>query len=493
MTTDTARRLYPVVLCGGSGTRLWPLSRTCQPKQFLPLTSHRSLLQETFARVADRQRYHPPLVICHHDHRFLVAEQAREGGLDVGDMVLEPASRGTAPAIAAAAAILGQNDPDALMLVLPSDHAVLDVVRFHAAVMIAADAAATGAMVTFGIRPAKPETGYGYIGQGGAYDGIEGCFALDRFLEKPDAATAASLVADGRFHWNAGIFVFSARHFLDELKALQPKISRAALAAVAGGARDMDFFRLKAEPFAGSPTLSVDHAVMEKTTRGAVVPVDMGWSDVGAWSSLWEIGEKDSEQNHAQGAVLLDDVKGSYIRSDGPLIAAVGLRDTIVVATDDAILIVPRDRAQDVKGVVDRLRLANQAEADTHRTIYRPWGSYHTVDSGDRFQVKRLVVKPGAKLSLQLHHHRAEHWVVVCGTARITRGTEEIVLTENQSTYIPLGTVHRLENPGKIPLYLIEVQSGAYLGEDDIVRFEDSYGRDATGTAAWLNVANRAS
>ena len=482
MTTEALKAIYPVVLCGGSGTRLWPLSRTSQPKQFLPLTSDLSLLQETFARVQDRTRYHSPLVICHHDHRFLVAEQAREHRIDINEIVLEPVSRGTAPALGVAAAILGQRDPDALILALPSDHAVLRPDRFHNAVDIAARAAVQGALVTFGIEPSGPETGYGYIGRGRGIAGLDGCFALDRFVEKPSQSAAQALLDQGGFSWNAGIFLFSARTYLDELKALQPAIAQAALAAVAGGARDMDFFRLKTEAFASSPTLSIDHAVMERTARGAVVPVDIGWSDVGAWSSLWEIGEKSSQGNVEQGPVLLEDVEGSYVRTDGPLVAAVGLRDTVVVATEDAVLIVPRERAQDVKGLVDRLRVTNRAEADAHRTIYRPWGSYHTVDAGDRFQVKRLVVKPGARLSLQMHHHRAEHWVVVRGTARITRGNDEVLLTENQSTYIPLGTVHRLENPGKIPLHLIEVQSGAYLGEDDIVRLEDSYGRDAIGS-----------
>ncbi len=477
MATD--RPIHPVILSGGNGTRLWPLSRGQFPKQFLALGEPgRSMLQQTVARVA-ASGFAAPLVVCNEDHRFLVAEQLRDVQAIPRAIVLEPAARNTAPAAAVAALLLAGDDPDAIMLILPSDHLVRNVAAFRAATMRAADAAtATGALVTFGIAPDHPATGYGYIRAGEALAGFAGCHGVELFIEKPDLATAERLISEGGCSWNSGMFLFTAGSFLDELRRLRPEMLDACRAALADARTDSDFCRLAAGPFAAIRGESIDYAVMEHTERAVVVPIDIGWNDVGAWSALWDSTTADGDGNVCLGDVIAVDSKGSYLRSDGPLLATVGIDDAVVVATPDAVLVARKDQVQDVRKVVDRLKAAGRAEHEWHPKVFRPWGSYEGLREGDRFQVKHIVVKPGGKLSLQMHHHRAEHWIVVSGTARVTRGDECVLLHENQSTYIPIGVRHRLENPGKIPLHLIEVQSGGYLQEDDIVRFEDTYGRD---------------
>lgn len=470
-------KIYPVVLCGGTGTRLWPMSRELYPKQFLALVSQRSMLQETVDRVADAERFGPPLLICHEEHRFIVAEQLRQISIAPRDIVLEPVGRNTAPAIAVAALMLAADDPDGVLVAMPSDHVVRRVDRFRDAVGIAAAAARSGALVALGLTPDEPETGYGYIHRGAPLDGVSGCFKVNRFVEKPDRKTAESFIAETGWHWNSGIFVLQASGYLAELERLQPDIFAACREAVHGGSRDLDFYRLAAKPFTTSPSISIDHAVMEQTDKAAVVPVEMGWSDVGSWSALWRIGEKDGNGNVLVGDVVARDVRNSYIRAEDRLVAAIGVEDLVIVATDDAVAVAPRNRAQAVRGLVQALKEEGRSEHIFHSYVYRPWGHYRSIDVGDRFQVKQIAVKPGATLSLQMHHHRAEHWVVVNGTARVTRGNETFLLKENESTFIPIGVVHRIENPGKVMLRLIEVQSGCYLGEDDIVRFEDTYGR----------------
>jgi mannose-1-phosphate guanylyltransferase / mannose-6-phosphate isomerase len=470
-------RIHPVVLSGGAGTRLWPMSREAYPKQLLPLTSELSLLQETARRVSDPARFAAPLIVCNEEHRFAVAEQLRQLGIAPAAILLEPVGRNTAPAVAVAALALAREDPDALMLVLPSDHAIADAAAFRAACDMAAAAARTGALVTFGIRPDRPETGYGYIRRGAALKGANGAFRVAEFVEKPDAKTAAAYVAGGMHDWNSGMFLFPARLAIDELERLEPEMVALCRAALDGAQSDLDFLRLARAPFESAPAKSIDYALMEHTAAAAVVPAEMGWNDVGAWSALWDIGAKDGNGNVVGGDVVTVDVANSYLRSEGRLIAAVGVSDLIVISTDDVVLVVPRDRAQDVKAIVDGLKKSNRPEPVFHPRIYRPWGYYQTVHDGERFQVKRITVKPGARLSLQMHHHRAEHWIIVNGSALVTRGEETFLLTENQSAYIPMFTRHRLENPGKVPLNLIEVQSGSYLGEDDIVRYDDSYGR----------------
>jgi mannose-1-phosphate guanylyltransferase / mannose-6-phosphate isomerase len=470
--------VYPVILSGGSGTRLWPMSRTLYPKQFLPLVGERTLLQQAALRVAGAPGFAAPLVIANEEHRFIIAEQLREIDVAAGGLLLEPVGRNTAPAACIAALTLADATPDALMLLMPSDHTIADPAAFLAAVERAAVAARAGHLATFGIHPEKAETGYGYIERGAALPGAPGAFAVARFVEKPDAATAERYVAAGDFFWNSGIFLFPAALLVSELQRLRPEMLAACRQALAAARRDDDFIRLDKEAFAGCPSDSIDYAVMEHTDRAAVVPVAMGWSDLGSWDALWEMAAKDEAGNVLAGNVIAEDTKNSYIRSEAGLVAALGVEDFIVVATQDAVMLAPRSRAQDVRRLVARLVKEGRGEADALPRVHRPWGSYETLHTGHRVQVKHILVKPGGKLSLQMHHHRAEHWVVVQGTARIRRGDEEIMLTEDQSTYIPLGTPHRLENPGKIPLHLIEVQSGAYLGEDDIVRFEDHYGRE---------------
>ena len=472
-------KVHPVILSGGSGTRLWPRSRSSYPKQFLKLISDRSLLQDTAQRVSDRALFAPPMMVCNEDHRFIVAEQLRAADITPSHIVLEPAARNTAPAIAAAATLLVSGAPDALMLVLPSDHAISDTRAFLGAVETAARAAESGRLVTFGIRPERPETGYGYILGGEPLDACEGCLSVGRFVEKPDAATAAQYVSSGEYYWNSGMFLFSAAAFLEECGRLEPDIRRAAEAAVAGAETDLDFLRLAGEPFLDSPSRSVDYAVMERTGLAAVVPADIGWSDVGSWDSLWQIGAKDGDGNVLQGDVLTVETANSLVTSsdDGPLVAVMGAENLAVIATGDAVLVLPLDRAQDVKTLTDRLAGSDRPELLGSRRVYRPWGYYQSLHDGERFQVKRITVNPGARISLQRHHHRAEHWVVVNGVAEVTKDDEVFVLHENESVYLPPLSVHRLANPGKVPLNLIEVQSGSYLGEDDIERFEDIYDR----------------
>jgi mannose-1-phosphate guanylyltransferase/mannose-6-phosphate isomerase len=475
-TSDGAIR--PVILSGGSGTRLWPMSRTFYPKQLLPLVGEHSLLQQAALRIAGAPGFAAPLMIANEEHRFIIGEQLREIDVPTQALLLEPIGRNTAPAACIAALSLAGAEPDALMLLMPSDHTIADRAAFLAAVERAAAAARAGHLVTFGIHPERAETGYGYIERGAALPGVDGGFAVARFVEKPDAATAERYVASGAFFWNSGIFLFPAALYLSELERLRPDMLAACRQSLAAARRDDDFIRLDKEAFAGCPADSIDYAVMEHTDRAAMVPVAMGWSDLGSWDALWEIAEKDAAGNALSGNVIAEDAKNCYLRSEAGLVAALGVEDLVVVATQDAVMLAPRNRAQDVRRLVARLVKEKRPEADALPRVHRPWGSYETLHAGHRVQVKHILVKPGGKLSLQMHHHRAEHWVVVQGTAKIVRGNEEIMLTEDQSTYIPLGTPHRLENPGKIPLHLIEVQSGAYLGEDDIVRFEDHYGRD---------------
>jgi len=474
--------IHPVVLSGGAGTRLWPLSRTLYPKQLLPLTAEQSLLQETFARVDDGAVFAPPLVICNEEHRFIIAEQLRESDRDTDALVLEPVGRNTAPAVACAALLLARKDPNALMLVLPSDHRIEKPEAFLDAVRTAGKAAADGALVTFGIAPDAPETGYGYICRAGAYtmDGgaLDGCYAIERFVEKPDRKTAEGFLADGSYLWNSGIFLFTAGAYLAELERLEPEMATRCREAVDKGKPDLDFYRLNREAFEACPAQSIDYAVMEHAAKTAVVPVEAGWNDVGSWSALWSVGDKDDTGNVQQGDVIAEDTRNSYLRAEGPLLCTVGIDDLVVVATEDAVLVVSRDRAEAVGQLVKGMAAKGRNEPHAHLTVYRPWGSYRTIRIGENFQVKHIVVNPGGCLSLQKHHHRAEHWVVVSGVAHVVRGDDEMILEANQSTYIPREAVHRLENKGTVPLDLIEVQTGGYLGEDDIVRLEDVYGRN---------------
>lgn len=470
-------QIHPVILSGGSGTRLWPLSRAAYPKQLLSLVSDRSMLQETVARNQNDVGFTGPLVICNEDHRFLIDEQLKQVGVKPQAILLEPVARNTGPAITAAALWLLDKDPDALMLVQPSDHVIASLPRFHDAITHGLAAAQAGMLVTFGIKPTRPDTGYGYIQGGDSVNGSVEVLAVERFVEKPDRATAQRFVDSGVFFWNSGIFLLGARAFLDDLARLNPAMLEACEKAIRAGKQDLDFFRLDSEAFAKAPSIAVDRAVMERTDRAAVVPVDMAWSDVGSWQSLREISQPDDNGNVLRGDVVASRVRDSYIRSDGRLVAAIGVENVVVVATDDAVLVADAETAGELSEVVEMLRQRNRSEPLTHVTTYRPWGYYRAVDAGLRYQVKRIMVKPGARLSLQKHFHRAEHWVVVQGTALVQRGEERLLLHENESIYIPIGIEHRLENPGKLPLQLIEVQSGPYLGEDDIVRVEDQYGR----------------
>ncbi len=471
--------IHPVILSGGSGTRLWPLSRRSYPKHLLPLVSTRSLLQDTLLRVADGTRFAPPLLVCNEDYRFVIGEQAREVGIALQGILLEPMGRNTAPAVTVAALMVAAENPEALMLVLPSDHVIENEPAFLAAIDRAARAAAKGAIVAFGIAPDAPETGYGYIRMGDALEGTRGAFAVRRFVEKPARATAERFLAEGGHVWNSGMFLFRVDGFLAEVERLAPEVLAACRDALAGAVRDLHFLRLDREAFARSPSISIDYAVMERTARAAVVPADMGWSDVGSWAALWAQGGKDESGNVLKGDVVTRGVRNSYIRADGKLVAAVGVEDIVLVATGDAILLCRKDRVEEVKQIVEGLERKGRSEAVLHPRVHRPWGSYEGIDAGERFQVKRITVKPGAKLSLQKHAKRAEHWVVVRGSARVTIDEREFTLEANQSTYIPLGSVHRLANAGPGPLDLIEVQTGSYLGEDDIVRLQDDYGRSA--------------
>jgi mannose-1-phosphate guanylyltransferase/mannose-6-phosphate isomerase len=465
--------LIPVLLSGGSGTRLWPLSRETHPKQFQPLVGEQSLLQATWRRLDGLAGAGRPIVVANEEHRFMVAEQLRQAGVTPSALLLEPVGRNTAPAIAAAALQAQSEGADPLLLVLPSDHVIRDEAGFRTAVLAAKPAAEAGALVTFGIVPTGPETGYGYI-QAAPGDGVR---AVARFVEKPDLATAEAYVAGGGYFWNSGMFLFRASRYLEELERFAPDMVAAVRAALAAGKRDADFLRLDRAAFEACPADSIDYAVMEKTDAAAVLPIDVGWSDVGSWSALWEIADQDADGNAHHGDVLALGCRNTLAWGGRRLVSLLGLQDVIVVDTDDALLVAARDQVQQVKDIVARLKAQGRSQASIHRKVYRPWGSYDGIDSGERFQVKRIVVNPGASLSLQMHHHRAEHWIVVSGSARVTCDDKVFLLAENQSTYIPLGSRHRLENPGKVPLELIEVQSGSYLGEDDIVRFEDVYGR----------------
>ena len=468
-------RVVPVILSGGVGTRLWPLSREGFPKQFWPLVGTATMLQETVGR-ATGPGFEPPMIICAEAHRFLVAEQLREAGIAGGRIVLEPAARNSAPAIAAAAILAAEANPHALLWIMAADAAIKDLAALHAALARAAAAAEAGHIVTFGMRPTSPETGFGYMEAGAPLPGLEGVSAIASFVEKPDAARAAEYLAGGRHLWNAGMFVARASTLLAELERLTPELVSAVRTSIEESKRDLDFVRL-GPAFAEAPSISIDYAVMERTAHAAVVPADMGWSDVGSWDALWQVSPKDGAGNATHGPTSLVDAKNCYVRSEGILTTVIGLEDVVVVATEDAVLALHRDRAQDVKKLVDQLKAQKRPEAGAHRRMYRPWGHYEGLIQGDRFQVKKILVRPGEKLSLQKHYHRAEHWVVVNGTAIVERDAERLLLRENESVYLPLGCVHRLENPGMIPLTLIEVQAGAYLGEDDIVRFEDTYGR----------------
>jgi mannose-1-phosphate guanylyltransferase/mannose-1-phosphate guanylyltransferase/mannose-6-phosphate isomerase len=468
--------LYPVILSGGSGTRLWPLSRAALPKQLLPLASERSMLQETVARLEKLPGLGPLVVVCNAEHRFLIAEQLRSLSMPLADIVLEPVGRNTAPAAVVAALRLMERDPDAVMLLLPADHLIADVPAFHAVVEEGMKAVAQGRLVTFGIVPDAPETGYGYIQQGPGLAGTAAC-EVARFVEKPDLATAEQFLSAGDYLWNSGMFLFSCRQYIDELERLRPDMLSACRQSLAGSQVDLDFCRLDSAAFAACPSDSIDYAVMEKTSRAAVVPASMGWNDIGSWTALWEVGEHDESGNVVRGDVWLDGVSDSLVRAESRMVAVIGVRDLLIVETADALLVADKSCAQDVKKAVEYLKASDRCEHEFHTRVFRPWGWYEGIDAGERFQVKRIAVKPGAALSLQMHHHRAEHWIVVRGTARVTRGDETLLVTENQSTYIPLGTTHRLENPGKVTLEMIEVQSGSYLGEDDITRFEDTYGR----------------
>jgi mannose-1-phosphate guanylyltransferase/mannose-6-phosphate isomerase len=475
--------LIPVILSGGAGTRLWPLSRELYPKQLLALIGPRTMIQQTAARL-EGLAAGAPIVVCNDAHRFLVAEQLRQLGIEPQALVLEPAGRNTAPAIALAAHAalkgLGEGDsPDPLLLVLPADHVIRDVPAFHKAVQAALGAAQAGKLVTFGIVPTAPETGYGYIHRGAPSGSA---YRIERFVEKPSVERAREFLASGEHYWNSGMFLFGARRYLEELARFAPAIASACAGAFAAARADLDFTRVDAERFSACPADSIDYAVMEKTSEAVVVPLAAGWSDVGSWAALHEASESDARGNVSRGDVICEDSDGCYLYSESRLVSVVGLKDHVVVETKDAVLVAPRSRVQDVKKLVFRLKESGRYEHSLHREVFRPWGSYDSIENGPRFQVKRLKIKPGATLSLQLHHHRAEHWIVVSGTARITRGDEEFLLEENQSTYIPIGVRHRIENPGKIPLHIIEVQSGSYLGEDDIVRLEDLYGRKGTTT-----------
>lgn len=467
--------LYPIIMAGGSGSRLWPLSRQLNPKQFLPLLNPKlSMLQETIKRLEGLDVGLPRL-ICNEQHRFLAAEQLRQLGMEKANILLEPFGRNTAPAIALAALQVVSEDADAVLLVLPADHLIDDVAAFHQSAAVAEEFAATGKLVTFGIVPRSAETGYGYIERGAEIS--QSGFAVSRFVEKPDLQTAQQYLASGQHFWNSGMFMFRADRYLQELERYCPDILSACRASIAGGEQDMHFTRIDAEAFAACPDDSIDYAVMEKTDAAVMVPLNAGWSDIGSWSALWEASEKDSNGNVFKGDVLQECTRSSYVHAEHRLVAVVGADNLVIVETKDAVLVAHKDQVQKVKNIVDQLKLVQRNEHANHREVYRPWGVYDCIDNGARYQVKRITVNPGAKLSVQMHHHRAEHWIVVSGTAQVTNGERTYLVTENQSTYIPIGQVHALENPGVIPLELIEVQSGSYLGEDDIVRYEDKYGR----------------
>lgn len=470
--------LIPVVMAGGSGTRLWPLSRRMLPKQFLDLTGDRSMLQQTIQRL-EGIKAGTGIVVCNDEHRFLAAQQLRELEDNRFNIVLESKGRNTAPAIAVAALLALKQDEDPLMLVLPADQVINDTGAFHDAIRQAEELAVQDRLVTFGIVPDSPETGYGYIRRG---EGFGNGFTVAEFVEKPDLEKATEYLSSGDFYWNSGMFLFRASLYLEELERLRPEIVAASRAAVEKGREDLDFFRLHEPAFAACPAESIDYAVMEKTRRSVVVPLDAGWSDIGSWSALWELDDKDVQGNSTHGDVMLFDTRNSLVHAENRLVTTVGVEGMVVIETKDAVLVADRSKAQDVKNIIERLREQQRPEDQYHRVVYRPWGCFDSIEEGGRFKVKRITVKAGAKLSVQMHHHRAEHWVVVSGTAKVTKGDKTVLLTENESIYMPVGEVHALENPGLIPLDIIEIQTGSYLGEDDIVRFEDRYGRDSAAS-----------
>ncbi|NOX33876.1 MAG: mannose-1-phosphate guanylyltransferase/mannose-6-phosphate isomerase [Deltaproteobacteria bacterium] len=469
--------IIPVILAGGSGTRLWPLSRKLYPKQLIDIYNENTMLQNTILRLEGIKTLGAPIVVCNEAHRFMTAEQLRKINIEPGAIILEPVGRNTAPAIALAALMATKKNEDPILLILPADHVIENVSDFHNVIKTGLEYALKGDLITFGVIPDSPETGYGYIKKGELLEKDKGISKIERFVEKPDRDTAGKYLESGSYCWNSGMFMFRASAIVKELENHAPDIIMQCRKVITAGVRDLDFFRLGLEGFKGIPSDSIDYAVMEKTSKGIVIPFDAGWNDLGSFDALWQTGKKDKNLNVIKGDVLTHGVKDSYINSESRLVAAVGLEKFVIVETKDAILVSPRDRVQEVKKIVSQLKDNNRRESINHRKVYRPWGSYETTDVEQRFQVKRITVKPGAKLSLQKHFHRAEHWIVVSGAAIITKGEETMLLKEDESTYIPLGTMHRLENPGKIPLELIEVQSGSYLGEDDIVRFDDVYGR----------------
>lgn len=471
-------KITPVILSGGSGTRLWPVSRSLFPKQLLALASEKTMIQETVLRVENLEKYNTPLIIANEEHRFIIAEQLRSIEHEDIKILLEPTGRNTAPAAALAAFKIHKENPEGLMLLMPSDHVIASESSFNDAINKASICARNlGMLTTFGIIPHKAETGYGYIKRGDALEKAEGCNLVDQFVEKPNKEKAEEYVNSGEYYWNSGIFLFPVKEYLETLEENSPEIFTTCKKAMENTSNDLTFIRPDKEAFLSSPSDSIDYAVMEKTDKAAMVPVEMGWNDLGAWDAIWDIADKDQNNNVIIGDCLTHNTSNSLIRSDGPAIATVGIDNIVVVATKDAVLVCDKDKSQHVKQIVDQLKNSGREEHISHTTVYRPWGSYQTSDADERFQVKRLVVNPGQILSLQMHHHRAEHWVVVQGTAEVTIDDDIKTLSENESCYIPIGAKHRLHNPGKIPLFIIEVQSGAYLGEDDIVRFEDTYGR----------------
>ncbi len=468
-------KITPVILSGGSGTRLWPLSRKMYPKQFINLHAELTMLQETISRLQGLY-LNSPVVVCNEHHRFVVAEQLRQIGVDKPNIILEPEGKNTAPAIALAAMHdQSVNGAESILLVLAADHVIIETDAFHLAIEQALMAAREGKLVTFGIVPTRAETGYGYI----QYEPRSGQEAhpVSRFVEKPDVTTAESYLTEGNYLWNSGMFMFSSSIYLTELEKFQPDIARITRTSMDYITKDLDFIRINAEVFTGCPADSIDYAVMEKTEHAMVVPLDAGWNDIGSWSSLWDVNDKDNDGNSVHGDVMLFDSHNNLAMSESRLLTAVGVDNLVMVETKDAVMVTSREKSQDVKEIVERLKTEGREEANYHRVVYRPWGCFDSIEEGERYKVKRISVKPGAKLSLQMHHHRAEHWIVVSGTAKVRRGEEELMLTENESTYIHVGQTHSLENPGKVALELIEIQTGTYLGEDDIVRFDDQYGR----------------
>ena len=476
MSTGTS--LIPVILSGGSGSRLWPLSRALYPKQLLPLAGKDSMLQETIGRLSGLASIRPPIVVCNEDHRFMVAEQMRENNIKAASIILEPVGRNTAPAVAIAALEAlrcSADDMDPLILVLPADHVITDIPTFHRAIEQAMVQASAGNLVTFGIVPQSAHTGYGYIRSGQSLNSHT--FLVDEFVEKPDQDTATRYLDEGGYYWNSGMFLFKASRYLQELSKLAPKMQSYCMTSYACSTRDLDFTRLDREAFEQCPSDSIDYAVMEKTDAAVVIPLDAGWNDVGSWSSLWELGEADENGNVVIGDVLTDDTHNSYLRSESRLIATVGMKDCVVVDTADAVLVADRNKVQDVKNIVEQIKKLNRTETTLHKKVSRPWGSYEGIIISEGYQAKRITVNPGGCLSLQLHHRRSEHWIVVKGVAEVTCGEKVFELRENESTYIPIGVKHRLEYCTDDPVEMIEVQVGSYLGEDDIVRFEDVYGR----------------